>query len=171
MTPAISVPLKKEEFEMEDKMSISGPHLTTALICEKILIERDGVPSFIRAAERFTIPVLPPLPPGIPAPQIQPPVLQTNLVVGLKAGDLKAGKYKLTIKMQQPDGSYATERSESVFFNGGEDQGAIAIVPLIMPMPPEGLYWFEVYFETALVTKVPMRILHQQIPVQFPQMR
>jgi hypothetical protein len=152
---------------MENEKGISGPHLSAAFICEKILMERDGVPSFIRAAERFTIPVLPPIPPGVPVPQMQTPPLQTNLVVLLKAGDLKAGKYNLTIKLQQPDGNYAPDRTESIFFNGGEDQGALAVVQIMMAMPPEGLYWFEVYFEFQLLTKVPLRILHQQIQLQF----
>jgi hypothetical protein len=154
---------------MESEKGFSGPHLSAAFLCEKILAERDNVPSFIRVIDRFTVHVLPKLPPGIPIPPLPPPVIQAVLVVAFKAGDLKAGKYNLTIKIQKPDGLYGPETSQTIFFNGSEDVGETKGIPIMMPSPEEGLYWFEIWFEAGLVTKVPMRIIHQTIAVQFQQ--
>jgi hypothetical protein len=149
----------------------SGPHLSAAFLCERILIERDGVPSFIHVAERFTIAVLPPLPPGIPPPPIPPPVISTNLVTSLKAGDLKIGKYELTIKRQNPDGLYEPDNIQQIFFNGSEESGIVQGIQMLIASPAEGLYWFDIYFGPALLTRVPMRVLHQLIPIQFQQVK
>lgn len=153
---------------IEDK-GFSGPHLSAAFLCERVLMERDGVGTFVRVVDRFTIHTVPPLPPGVVSPPAMPQVVQANLVVSLKAGDLKAGKYQLLIRLQKPDGKYSNDNRQSVFFNGSEDSGAAVVMPIVLQAPEEGLFWFEVYFESALLTKIPMRILHQTLSVQFQQ--
>jgi hypothetical protein len=140
---------------------ISGPHLNAAFLCERILVERDNVPSFIRVAERFTVPIpVGPIPPGI---QLPPPVLQTTLVIILKAGTLGAGKYNLRVKINKPDGAVAQDVSQSVFINGSDDNGIVHGVPVVLVSPEEGLYWIDVYFEVQLMTRTPLRVLHQQV--------
>jgi hypothetical protein len=139
---------------------LSGPHLAAAFLCEKVLYERDGVPSFIRIVERFFMPVLPKLPPGM---QIQPPVLQLTLVLSLKAGSMPGGKYNVTVKLQKPDGSQMQDNALSVFFNGSDDNGVLIGMPMAIVAPDEGLYWFDIYFEESLMTRIPMRVLHQQV--------
>jgi hypothetical protein len=148
---------------------LSGPHLSAAFLCERILQERDGVPSFIRVVDRFLVPVIGKLPPGIQ--QMQPPVLQVILVISLKAGSLGAGKYNIRIKLNKPDGSEMQDNTHSVFFNGSDDNGVLLGSPTLIVAPDEGLYWFDVYFEDALMTRIPMRVIHQQValPPQFPQ--
>jgi hypothetical protein len=153
---------------MANENSFSGPHLSAAFLCEKVLVERDNVPSFIRVAERFTVPVFVGEPP--PGVQLPPQIVQTTLVISLKSGDLGAGKHNVRVRMQKPDGSYLKENVASVFFNGGDDNGAIVGMPIAVMSPEEGLYWLEIYFESALITRVPMRVLHQQVdlPNNFP---
>jgi hypothetical protein len=153
---------------MANENSFSGPHLFAAFLCEKILIERDNVPTFVRVAERFMVPVFVGQPPA--GVQLPPQIVQTTLVVGLKSGDLGAGKHTVRVKMQKPDGSYLQENLAPVFFNGGDDNGALIGMPIAVMSPDEGLYWFEIYFEAALLTRVPMRVLHQEIglPSNFP---
>jgi len=145
-----------------------GPHLSAAFLCERILQEKDGVPSFIRVVERFMVPVLPNLPPGMQV--MQPPALQFTLVVSLKAGSLPAGKYNLRIKLQKPDGSNVQDNLAQIFMNGSDDNGALVGMPMVLVKPDEGLYWFDVLFEEALLTRIPMRVLHQQVALPpFPQ--
>jgi hypothetical protein len=145
----------------------SGPHLNAAFLCERVLQERDNVPSFIRVAERFFIPVpMGKLPHGI---QVPPPILQTNLIISLKAGSLGTGKYKLRVKINKPDGSVLQDIPHSIFFNGSDDNGVLHGVPIVLVSPEEGLYWIDVYFEDSLMTRTPLRVLHQQI--QLPAMQ
>jgi hypothetical protein len=148
---------------MPTREGLSGPHISAAFLCEKVLKEQDGVPSFIRVVERFTVPKfsLPPgvqLPPGMP-----PPIVQFHLVVMLKAGDLGGGKFAMRLALMKPDGSQASSQSVDVFFNGGDENGVAAILPIAIPSPEEGLHWFDVYFEERLLTRIPMRVLFQQI--------
>ncbi len=113
---------------------ISGPHLNAAFLCERVLIERDGVPSFIRVAERFFVPVpTGNLPPGM---QMQPPVLQTTLVVSLKAGTLGTGKYKVRVKLNKPDGTEGQDSAQSVFLNGSDDNGILQGFPIVLVSCP-----------------------------------
>ena len=136
----------------------SGPHLSVAFLCEKVLIERDGVFSIIRVVDRFTIPVFGVVPPGV---QIPPPVIQAAMVVGLKAGSVATGQYNVRIRGIKPDGGQFLETNAQMFFPGGEDAGVLAPIPVVISNPEQGLYWFDVYFEEALLTRIPMRVLHQ----------
>lgn len=150
---------------MATDYSFSGPHLAAAFLCEKILIERDNVPTFVRVVDRFSVPVFSgKLPPGVQLPQ---QILQCTLVVSLKAGDLGAGKQTIRIKLQKPDGSYLPENVSQVFFNGGEDNGTLLALPIALGAPDEGLHWFDVYWEQQLLTRIPMRVLYQPAALQF----
>jgi hypothetical protein len=146
---------------------LSGPHVAAAFLCERVLQERDMVPSFIRVVDRFLVPVMPKLPPGMQL-QMQPPTLQVTLVISLKAGTLGGGSYNIRVKIHKPDGSEMSETVVPVFFNGSDDNGVLAGSPLAVVSPEQGLYWIDVYFEESLLTRIPMRVLHQQValPIQ-----
>ncbi|PWU01394.1 MAG: hypothetical protein C5B51_23050 [Terriglobia bacterium] len=150
---------------MSIEPGFSGPHLACAFLCEKVLLERDNVPTFVRVVDRFTVPVFQNLPPGVQVPQ---PVIQLNLVVMLKAGTLGAGKYKIKIIIQKPDGNRSPENILEAFFSGSDDNGVMAVAPLVFPSPLEGLHWIDVYFEQSLITRIPMRVLFQSTPLPFP---
>jgi hypothetical protein len=143
---------------------ISGPHLSAAFLCEKVLVERDNVQSFIRVVERFTVPKVT-VPPGIQFPPgaISPAVIQFNIVIVLKAGDLHIGKYALKIVLIKPDGSESSSNDIDAFFSGSDENGVALISPIAIPTPEEGLHWFDVYFEGRLITRIPLRVLYQQV--------
>ena len=63
----------------EEQSTGSGPHLAAALLCEKVLQEKDGVLSFIRVVDRFGV--------QEPQPGKAPEPIQATLVVTFKAGD------------------------------------------------------------------------------------
>jgi len=151
---------------------LSGPHLVGAFLCEKVLYERDGVPTFVRVVERFNMPVLPQLPPGVqPPPGMFPSTtIQLFLVIMVKAGSLGGGKHNMKVALNLPSGSQMFSIPFQVFFNGGDDNGVMTVSPIVIPNPEEGLYWFDVYFEEMLMTRIPMRVLHQQMQqVPFPR--
>lgn len=146
---------------------ISGPHLSAAFLCEKVLTERDSVQSFVRVVDRFTVAKLPPgaqVPPGMPYPMIQ-----TNLVVILKAGDLASSQYRINITLTKPDGSELPSQDTEAFFQGSGENGVSLVAPILIPNPDEGLHWFNIHFEDQLLTRVPMRVLYQRIQLaQLP---
>lgn len=145
---------------------ISGPHISAAFLCEKVLTERDGVASFIRVVERFTIPTMPKLPPGVAFPpgiQFPAPTIQFNLVAILKSGDLGTGKFNMKIQLIKPDGNAMPSNPIPIFFNGSDENGVAVISPVTIPNPEEGLHWFDVYFEDRLLTRIPMRVFYQEM--------
>jgi hypothetical protein len=146
----------------------TGPHVAAAFLCEKVLIETGSVPSFIRVVDRFQLPKFTgPIPHGVQIPQ---QVVQFSLVVMLKSGDLGAGSHTVTIRLQKPDGTYVSPDNQvTVFFQGGDDNGAMIVVPLGIPAPQEGLHWFDIQFEGGLVSRIPMRILYQNAVLQLQQ--
>jgi hypothetical protein len=149
---------------------LSGPHLSAAFLCEKVLHERDGVASFIRVVDRFTVAVPPKLPENVilPPGMFPPPIVQFFLAVSIKSGTLTTGQYQMTIKLSKDGAIKLPDNELKVFLNGSDDNGVLVILPVNLPNPEEGLYWFDIYFETGLITRVPLRILYQQM--QFPQM-
>jgi hypothetical protein len=156
---------------MATEKGLSGPHIAAAFLCEKILQENDGVQSFIRVVERFNVPILPKLPPGVQLPPgvIINQLLQCFLVVSIKAGTTSGGKYHMFLQLNKPDGSQLPKNSFDVFLNGDNENGVTAVTPIAMPQPEEGLYWFDIYFEETLLTRVPLRVLHQQMQLGIPR--
>jgi hypothetical protein len=155
---------------MANESNFGGPYVTAALLCEKVLVERDNVATFVRVVDRFAVPKFAgPIPPGVQLPQ---QTIQATLVILLKSGDLGAGSHKVGIRLQKPDLTYAPENSLAMFFQGGDDNGAIIAMPIMLAAPEEGLYWFDVLFEGSLLTRVPLRVLHQpailQVQMQPP---
>ena len=155
---------------MTTEHGISGPHIQAAFMCEKVLREHDNVPSFIRVIERFNVAIPPPpemLPPGI---QFPPTIIQFFLVVMLKAGDLPERQVQHDVEAGRSKRRPLPEKKVGVFFSGSDENGVVMVSPVAIPNPDEGLYWFDVIFEEKVLTRVPMRILHQQMQgLPFPQ--
>lgn len=142
--------------------SMSGPFVTAACICQTALQEANGLLSIIRLIDR--VPVL-----GT-TPQMQPqPLQQLVLVVILRSGMLRE-THKLKIKPISPSGKDLPENEMSVLFEG-EDRGPAVILPLSLVATEEGLYWFDLYLEEQLLTRIPLRVIYQRaqaFPFQQP---
>jgi|SRR5579871_623163 len=152
---------------MQKETTFQGPYVGAAFLCEKVLMEAGNVPTFVRMVDRFTVPMFSqPIPPGF---QLPPKIVQAQLVLLLRAGDIGAGRHTITIKLEKPDGSYGPDQSAPIFFQGTGENGAMLQVPIFIPTPEEGLYWFEIYFEqVTLLSRVPMRVLFQPAIFQAP---
>jgi hypothetical protein len=139
--------------------SMSGPHLVAAFLCERVLQERDGVFSFIRMIDRINV--------AGPLPQMQPVPFQATVVVLFKAGGLGTGKYMLTLQVHKPNGESLPQTEHPLLFDGGEDRGAGIVNPFAFMASEEGLYWIDVSFESALITRIPLRFLYHRIGPMF----
>jgi hypothetical protein len=147
---------------------LAGPFVSGAFLCEKVLTETDQVPTFVRVAERFFVPVMPTrLPPGIQLPQLPAPILQCILVVMLKAGDVPGGPYMVRIDHIPPEGPEARGPDVAIMFNGSDENGAMIKSQINIPAPQQGLHWFDVYFENDRLSRIPMRVINQPIQIQF----
>src|SRR5574341_341076 len=104
---------------------IEGPYLAVAVLCERVLEERDGVLSIVRIVDRLTTTIA-----GPDAPERMPanPVNLT-LLVGLKSGFVR-GRHDIEIKIVDPSGRTLGKMPIPVLFEGDEDRGVNLILPL-----------------------------------------
>jgi len=144
-------------------MSISqdGPYLTAALICERVLIEKDDVLSPIRIIDRLINQTLTIIAGGAPTPpEPEPDPVTLTLFISLKSGKAR-GTHQVKIALEQPSGIKSRPQELPVLFEG-EDKGANLILPFRIKPDPEGLYWFHILLDDELLTRIPLRVIHQR---------
>lgn len=132
----------------------SGPFLAMAVICETTLQEQTGQLSVIRVIERVQV--------GGLTAEMQPFNLKFTLLVVLRSGFYK-GNAKVKIKPVPPSNKDVPAIETAILLEG-DDRGAnlIAVVPAFQ-VAEEGLYWFDVSVNGALFTRIPLRVMYQQV--------
>lgn len=141
---------------------LDGPWLQTAVLCEKVLQDKDGVVSLIRIVDRFTVTG------GREAPEQMPAVrITTSAAITLKSGFAR-GKYIVSLKPVAPSGRKLPEASMPVLLEG-EDRGVSVIAEMTFQLDEEGLYWIDVCLGERLLTRMPLRIIYQRLQTgSFP---
>jgi len=132
-----------------------GPYLELAVLCERVLEERDGVLSLVRLVDRLEVTV--PGPAGAAGPAALAPV-QLFAVVGFKSGQVR-GRHQLRLTLERPDGLRRLLAELPLLFEG-EDRGARAIVGLGFSLELEGLYWVDVQLDERWFMRMPLRVVY-----------
>lgn len=132
-----------------------GPHLAAALLCERVIEEKDGVKSLMRLVDRIVARAG-----GPNVPDAMPP-LTTNLTLflSMKAGK-KEGRHQIRIKLIHPAGRELPDMIQGINFESSEARGIDVRLILNLILDQDGLYWFEVYFDELFMTRVPLRVLY-----------
>lgn len=134
-----------------------GPYVQLATFCEKTLQEQDGVLTLVRVIDRIIVTAHDQSAPA----ELPPGPVTTTFVLTLKSDDAR-GRHPVTLRFQQPDGQYLPDQTVDVLFEG-EDRG-LNIISEMHFLALEGLYWLEVLVNSALLTRVSLRVLYQRIP-------
>ncbi len=146
---------KKAPKVQRENVFQDGPHLVTAIICEKVLEEKNGVKTAVRIVDRFTRTVTS----SGPDPDTIPPMTrQLNLLVRFKKGE-SGSKHDLKLDMINPDGNSTGTLSQTLVFEGGPDRGIDMVLPLDVQFDRDGIYWIDVYLDEIRVTRIPMRVI------------
>lgn len=135
-----------------------GPYLAFAVLCEKALIEADGVLSLIRIVDRFTITASgPDVPNDLPAH-----LIQFHVGISLRSGRAR-GRHTLRVDLEKPSGEFMRGKDTPVHFEG-EERGVNIVAPTSVGADQEGLYWFHVFLNGKdFLTKIPLRVQYQPI--------
>lgn len=137
----------------------TGPYLKMACFCERVLREVDGVVTMVRVIDRLTHTESKP-----DAPAEMPSVTyEMKLVVMLIPGQA-LGRHELKIERELPSGIRDKPITVTVQMEGG-NRGANIVMDIKMKFPLEGLYWFNVYLDDALLTKMPFQVLYQRVSI------
>jgi len=137
----------------------TGPFLKMACFCERLLREVDGVATVVRVIDRLTHTDSKP-----DAPTEMPPVTyEMKLVIMLIPGQA-LGRHDLKVERELPSGIIEKPIALTVQMEGG-NRGANIVMDTKMTFPLEGLYWFNVYLDDVLLTKIPFQVLYQRISI------
>ena len=130
---------------------VGGPYLAAAFFCDRVLREHDGVLSFIRVVDKWTV--------QGPTEAMPPTVIQTNLVVLMKSGIHRGGS-QVTIVPTSPSGKLLQSVSLPILFEGDDDHGSAVIAAFGFPVQESGLYWFDIRIDDQSFTMVPLRVVY-----------
>ena len=132
----------------------SGPHLSLAVLCQKVLEDTPGVLGLLGIFDCLTL-----HPKSPDAAETPKTVLTVLAAVGFRSGDF-TGIGRVKIVGTSPSGDAIAEVTTPVAFQGNE-QGCVTQAPIALPVDGEGLYWFDVYLDKKRVTRIPLRIKYQ----------
>ena len=132
-----------------------GPFLSAALICDRILDEKDGVKSIIRITDRVTVTAT-----GSEVPdQIPPFPHKITLFIRFKSG-MARGSFNLRVNLIKPSGESLHPFRRSIHFEGEEDRGVDIVINSKITLDMAGLHWFEIRLNEERLTSVPFRVIY-----------
>lgn len=136
----------------------TGPYLKSAVFCETVLREADGVLSLIRLVDRLTISAR-----GPSAPDTMPKTpYHITAVIMLISGEAR-GRHEIKIEREEPSGLKTKPPFLATVQMEGEDRGANVILDMHLTFEMEGLYWFYIYFDDTLISKMPFRVMYARV--------
>ena len=135
--------------------SDTGPFLKAAVFCSDVIEGKDGVLSFIRVIDRLTATA------GGQQPTEMPVVHQRMKLVLMFVSGRARGSHSVEIRIERPD-SEVLRLWEGTIFLEGEDRGANIVVDQETTFELEGLYWFDLFFDGSLMTRMPFRVIYRR---------
>jgi hypothetical protein len=147
-----------------------GPFLAGAFVCEKVLEDKDKALSAIRIVDTFTYILGNDTPPDIPSEEKRLPVQITALLM-FKSGNAP-GEHSVRVVMVSPTGKINEEEAytNKITFTDDEASGANITLHTTIAVIKGGVFWFNVYVDDKLVTRIPCRInvQRQESPPEMP---
>ena len=132
-----------------------GPYLVAAFLCERLLVETDGVKSAIRIVDRVNRTARGPQPPE----DMEPFDHVLTLFISLKSGYAR-GNHRLRVELVKPSQETVSPLDTTINFEGDEDRGVDVVVELHMKIAITGIYWLNVYLKESLLTRIPFRVVY-----------
>lgn len=137
-----------------------GPYIQMAGLCDQVIEDKTGALSLIRIIDTITHTEARPDAPA-EMPSVTYPM---KLVIMLKSGRAR-GRHELKIIPETPSGEAKRPLIRSIQMEG-EERGVNHIVNMVFTFTMEGLYWFDVYFDDSLLTRVPLRVKYNRVVAQ-----
>lgn len=140
----------------EEKMqSEVGPYLSIAVICERVLQEKDGVNTLVRIFDQW----------NVHSPFPGPTTIPLSIVVSLIAGRF-IGQLNVVLRGKSPSGKILQlfEHPPMELKGKAEGERADIIFNVHFTAQEQGTYWFEVLFNGEVKTKIPLLVTHTQLP-------
>jgi hypothetical protein len=135
-----------------------GPYVT-ALLCEKILEEKDGIKTAVRVIDRITHVRV-----GPDAPSTLPPFdYQLTLFLKMTSGSAR-GLYTILVNLVAPSGDSRELIRRAMNFEGDDDRVGDLVGRMKIRFELAGVYWFEIFLDDRgkqeLLTRLPFRVVY-----------
>ncbi len=125
------------------------PYVTAALLCEKVIQEKDESISIVRIADKLQYRLE-----GVP--EGTRPVVNLQGFISIKSGEV-TGEHAIKILAEAPNKQRKELMTVDVNFIG-QDQGQNIIINLGLAVEQDGLYWLDVIFDGEVLTKIPLMV-------------
>lgn len=132
-----------------------GPYLNVALLCERVLEEKDGVNSVVRIIDQVNITAAGP---GAP-PQIVPGVVKFTILLIIKTGEMP-GPCEIEIIVKKPDLTEVAKMARTVNLESPAYRGMTLKIETELQVDQVGLWWFEIFIRGMRRTRIPLNVVY-----------
>ena len=132
-----------------------GPYIQVACICEKVLVEQDGVKSAIRIVDRVIVTTAVDNPPE----EMEPYTANYFFLIKLIAGSTR-GTNNLELQLQKPSGESRTPQRIVINFEGDDNRPVDITGPLRVTFDMPGLYWLDIFFNGSRLSRMPLSVVY-----------
>jgi hypothetical protein len=144
------------------------PYLVAALVCERLIVEKDGVVSLIRLVDNMntTVVIAVDSDPIKAASTLTVP-LQFALFLSLRAGPAR-GKREVLVNFYEPSGDLRFQLGPyaMVFTSKAQGHNVNVNIGINLAMKDSGIYWFEVVMGEIVLTRLPFTV---NVAIQTPE--
>ena len=139
-----------------------GPYLTAALLCERVIEEKDGSLTAVRLVDQLTIE------PGSSEPNVVTVVvpLRLSLLVSIREGEVDH-PYDVSITVLDPSGTERKLKPAGQMLVAGPVAGGNFIAHLMFSPQLEGMYFFEIELDGEFLSRVPLNVVRQPASTAF----
>ena len=145
---------------MSERASRVRPWISTILLCDRILEEKDGTLSAIRIIDQVRGATIE-IEQRAGAQVLRGVPLDVNLLIIARSGRA-VGSYKLEMRIVHPGGSLTKGSTVETAFDEREESGRNLILPVQALLTEEGVYWFETRFLGGSWTRTPLKVVFDQ---------
>ena len=144
-------------------MTRDKPILAAALLCERVLEEKDGVNSLIRCIDRIVVQAQGQQVPG------QMPSIPVSVwaFISFKSGSAR-GRFSVTLVPRTPSGFKLAGPTIPLLFEGEDDRGINIKLLVNFQAQDKGLYWFDVVLDDEVISRMPLRLVYQPMSLNQP---
>jgi hypothetical protein len=140
--------------------SQSGPNILAALFCERVLTERDSVPTLIRLVDRFVqVVTIGPETSEQDAIAMSRAPMFTSLSFFVWLQSQSSGSHQLAIRFVYDDSSESFFVHEQPVDFSSSGEGGFFVINLASPFPREGKVWAEVLIDAIIRTRASLTLV------------
>lgn len=142
-----------------------GPYLVAALLCEKVLEEKDGVKTLVRIVDRLMHQVVQAQP-----PEVMPPVQERfALYLRFRCGQA-VGTRELRLTIVKPSGESAWSSHLPIVFEEGDARFIDVVINLSLGLEMPGRWWFVMEMgsdgQAQRIAAIPLDVVY--LPIRMP---